>query len=251
VPLGPPTPAGPAFPAPPSGPQYRQQYPAYPAPPPNPAQARGRVLAVAAAYAVSAVVVIAAVAFLLTHLDGSPQDPSNTDAGSPGTQLGSAPNSSGGPATTTAGTSADLLTPAGARTAVGALTEVMGGSKVSELTLYPDRASATGPAKSVKNGFDDFQYRDGTATREGPDTVDADRAVLDLNTVNWDALPALWQRAEKDLGVDQPTTRYVIVDTSIIDGTPSLKLYLSDDYGAAYLEANLAGEVLDLFPRDG
>jgi hypothetical protein len=127
----------------------------------------------------------------------------------------------------------------------------MGTSKVSDFTLYTDSAKATAPAKSVKNGFDDFTYREGTATRDGPDTVDADRAVLDLNQVNWDALPALWQRAEKDLGVDKPTLRYVVVDTDIIDGTPSLKLYLSDDYGAAYLLANLAGEVMDLFPRDG
>jgi hypothetical protein len=127
----------------------------------------------------------------------------------------------------------------------------MGGSKVSDFTLYADSASATAPAKTVKNGFDDFEYRDGTATREGADIVDADRAVLDLNTVNWDALPGLWDRANKELGVAAPTLRYVIVDTDIIDGTPSLKLYLSDDYGAAYLMANLAGDVVELFPRDG
>jgi hypothetical protein len=45
--------------------------------------------------------------------------------------------------------------------------------------------------------------------------------------------------------------RYIVVDTHLIDGTPELKLYLSDDYGGAYLLANLAGEVIELFPRDG
>jgi hypothetical protein len=144
----------------------------------------------------------------------------------------------------------NLLTPAGAREVVGALSKVMGGSKVSDLTIYPDFATATAPAKSVKNGFDDFTYRDGEATRDGPDTVDADRAMLDLNEVNWDALPALWKRADKDLGVAKPTSRYIIVDTDIIDGTAEFKLYLSDDYGGAYLLANLKGEVLDLYPRD-
>jgi hypothetical protein len=144
----------------------------------------------------------------------------------------------------------DLLTPAGARSAVAALSKVMGGSKVSELTIYPGYANATAPAKSVKNGFDDFSYRDGAATREGPDTVDADRAVLDLDAVNWDALPALWQRADSELGVAHPTLRYIVVDTDIIDGTAEFKLYLSDDYGAAYLLANLDGEVLDTYPRD-
>jgi hypothetical protein len=206
------------------------------------------------AYSVSAVVVVVAVVFLLSTMNQD-DDPSKTRAGTGGTQVGTMPNvdaPADPPADppTTAGTSEDLLTPAGARTAVGKLAEVMGGSKVSELTLYSDYASATAPAEAVKNGFDDFEYRDGTATREGPDTVDADRAVLDLNTVNWDALPALWDRANAELGVAKPTMRYVVVDTDIIDGTPSMKLYLSDDYGAAYLLANLNGEVVDLYPRD-
>ncbi|MFL6126809.1 serine/threonine-protein kinase [Actinophytocola sp.] len=257
VPLGPPTPAGPAFPAPTSGPQYQQQYqPHYPgyqrpdpisSPSPTPRRDRKRVLTVAAAYVVSTAVVIAAVTFLINSMANANDEPS-TGAGSHGTQV-TAPDA-GTTTTTTAAPAEDLLTPAGARTAVGALSEVMGGSKVSELTLYPDSASATAPAKAVKNGFDDFQYRDGAASREGPDTVDADRAVLDLNQVNWDALPGLWERANKDLGVEAPTHRYVIVETDIIDGTPSLKLYLSDDYGAAYLLADLAGNVVDLYPRD-
>jgi hypothetical protein len=151
--------------------------------------------------------------------------------------------------TPTAEAPADLLTPAGARQVVDALSKVMGGSKVSEFTLYFDRASATAPVTTVANGFDDFAYRDGAAVREGPDGVDADRAVLDLDEVNWDALPALWDRAATELGVDKPTMRYVVVDTDIIDGKPSMRLYLSDDYGGAYVEANLAGEVIELVPR--
>lgn len=80
--------------------------------------------------------------------------------------------------------------------------------------------------------------------------MDADRAVFDLNDVNWDALPALFERANKDLGVPQPTMRYLIVDTDIINDTPSMKLYLTDDYGGAYLQANLKGEVQKTYPRD-
>jgi hypothetical protein len=267
LPLGPPTPAGPAFPAPAGGPGYRQQYPAYRQPDPLslpysvPPAARRRTAGIIAAYTVSAVAVIAAVAFLITIMN-THVTPSGNRAGVTTTQLATVPNDdvpgdqSGStdagetPDTTAAGQPADLLTPAGARTVVTAMTEVMGGSKVSDLTIYEDNAMATAPAPAVENGFDDFSYRDGTATREGPDTVDADRAVLDLNTVNWDALPALWERANNELGVAKPTLRYVIVDTDIIDGTPSLKLYLNDDYGAAYLIANLAGEVVKLYPRD-
>jgi hypothetical protein len=207
-----------------------------------------------ASYSVSAVVVIVAVVFLLNSMKNAGGTPSDTGADSPTTVDVTVPKvdvPTGAPATTTTVAKVEnLLTPDGARKAVGALSEVMGGTKVSDLTLYPDFATATAPAKSVKNGFDDFTYRDGAATRDGPDTVDADRAVLDLNAVNWDALPTLWQRADKELGVAQPTMRYIVVDTDIIDGTAEFKLYLSDDYGAAYLLANLDGEVLDLYPRD-
>lgn len=261
VPLGPPTPAGPAFPSMPSGPQYQPQYPAYQPPTPfppvslpysAPTSARKRVLAVAAAYSVSAVVVVAAIAFLLPKLLGTTDTPSGTGADPRNSRTVTVPNgATPGTQTTTAEPAGDLLTPENARKVVSALTEVMGGSKVSEFTLYSDYASATAPAPAVKNGFDDFEYRDGVATREGPDTVDADRAVLDLNEVNWDALPALWQKAEAELGVAKPTLRYIIVDTDIIDGTPSFKFYLSDDYGGAYLAANLAGEVVEVYPRDG
>jgi hypothetical protein len=250
VPLGPPTPAGPAFPAPISAPQYDHRYQQpYPAFRPQEPVSRPAPTAMAAAYSVSAVVVIAAVVFLLNNIASS-DDPSK-GAGSPDTHVATLPN--GLPTTPTTTTAAvprqDLLTPAGARQAVSALAEVMGGTEVSDLDLFSDHASATAPAPAVENGFDNFSYRDGTATRDGPDTVDADRAVLDLNDVNWDALPALWERANKELGVDNPTDRFVVVDTDIIDGTPSMKLYLSDDYGAAYLLANLAGEVVELFPR--
>jgi serine/threonine protein kinase len=269
--LGPPTPAGPAFPAPPSGPQQApnyqpqyQQFPAYQGPSgshPYPAATpapRKRVGLAATLFSLTAVVLVAALALLLARTLGSGDDPS-TDAGSgsgsTGTQVATLPKVDV-PATppTTATTLAppeDLLTPAGARKAVAALTEVMGGSKVSDLDLYSDHAAATAPAKTVKNGYDNFEYRNGTATRDGADTVDEDRAVLDLEDVNWDALPGLWKRAERDLGVDKPTLRYLVVDTGLIDHVPSLRLYLADDYGGAYLEANLAGKVTNLVPREG
>jgi serine/threonine protein kinase len=255
VPLGPPTPAGPAFPAPSTGSWHQKQYPAYqpdsisrpyPARPP----ARKRIVGMAAAYSVSAVVVIAAVAFLVARMmDTSGEVPdTNTGAGptSQGSQIATVPQGEG-PATPPA----DLLSPAGARQVVSTLSNVMGGTTVSDFNLYSEHATATAPTTAVKNGFDNFGYRDGVATREGPDTADADRAVLDLNDVNWDALPALWERADKELGIEKPTMRYVIIDTDIIDDTPEFKLYLTDDYGAAYLLANLAGEVQELFPREG
>ncbi|WP_309113062.1 serine/threonine-protein kinase [Saccharothrix sp.] len=253
-PLGPPTPGGFAVPGFPSGPQWQSgptpvsaphlNPKSYPTPLPRPRKRGGAVV-------LSLVVVglVVAATLYAIKLIGD-----NTKAGlGTSTTLGATlPNIvlPTGPAATAADTAKeDLLTPAGARKAAGALSEAMGGSKVSKFTLWPDRAGATAPTAAVAHGFDNFEYRGGKATREGPDGVDADRAVLDLNEVNWDALPALFDRAAKELGVPQPTTRYVIVDTGIIDGKPSLRVYLADDYGGAHLQANLNGEVQKTYPR--
>jgi serine/threonine protein kinase len=240
-----------------------QPFPAQPTAtwhPHQPVHRPGRNRTGVAVFAVTTLALVVVAALVVIPRLGSGDDPTDTGSRSPGTETST---TSGVPnigdqatptppktTTTTVAAKTDLLTPDGARTAVAALSEVMGGTRVSDLTIYAEFARAIGPTTSVRNGFDKFEYRDGTATREGADGVDANRATLDLDSVNWDALPALWARAEKDLGVAEPTLRYVIVDTDIIDETPSVRIYLSDDYGGAYLIANLAGEVVKLYPRD-
>ncbi|WP_051773001.1 serine/threonine-protein kinase [Saccharothrix sp. NRRL B-16314] len=266
---GPPTPAGFPVPGPPSGPQPQLQYPQWPSgPTPTPVGGplppvyqqsyptplpKTRRRAGAVVSSLVGVAVVVASTLLVVHLakkDDSANSPTGSSTATTTTRSDVVPTA--GPTTTTVAYAVkdDLLTPAGARKAAGALGEAMGGTKVSELTLWPDRASAVAPTAAVAHGFDDFEYKGGKATRQGPDGVDADRAVLDLNEVNWDALPALFDRATAELGVPQPTMRYLIVDIDIIDDTPSMRVYLIDDYGGAYLEANLKGEVQKAYPRD-
>ncbi|WP_367130340.1 serine/threonine-protein kinase [Saccharothrix sp. HUAS TT1] len=261
-PLGPPTPAGFAVPRPPSGPQSPPQYPhwqsgptpvsgprphGYPTPPPLP-PTRKRTSAVV--LSLVGVALVVATTLLVVRLVDANRTP-DANAGS-STTVTTTPLSIGlpdAPTTTVPEAEEDLLTPAGARRAVTALGGAMGGTKVSELTLWPERASAVAPTPAVANGFDDFEYQGGKATRKGPDGVDADRALVDLNEVNWDALPALLERANKDLGVPQPTMRYVIVDTGLIDEIATIRVYLADDYGGAYLQADLKGEVQKTYAR--
>ncbi|GAA3030623.1 Serine/threonine protein kinase [Actinokineospora globicatena] len=287
VPLGPPTPAGPAFPVQPQQhhtgprpqptaswqqPQHQPHYPAYqqanPISGPVKVPAGKRTGVVVSAWVGAALVLV--LTLVLVRVLTSSETPTDLGAGSsgptttqgvdgPATSTVNPPKTANSPTantptkappkTTTAAATDDLHTPAGARKVVAALSEVMGTSKVSDLTIYPDYANATAPTTAVKNGFDNFQYRKGVATKSGADGVDADRAVIDLNKVNWDALPGLWERANKELGIEKPDLRYIIVDTSIIDGTPALKLYLTDEYGAGYLIANPDGKVIKLYPR--
>ncbi|MEU4804549.1 serine/threonine-protein kinase [Actinosynnema sp. NPDC023587] len=272
---GPPTPAGFAVPGPASGPLPPLRHPQWQSGPtpapfgephfhshpqsyPIPATRR-RTGAVVLSLA--GVVLVAATTTIVLRMSGG-DDQAGSGTGSTTTTVATRPKVvlPTGPTTGTATTGTatgsatevaqdNLLTSAGARRAAGALGEVMGGSKVSDLTLWPERATATAPTSAVAHGFDNFEYKAGRASRQGPDGVDADRAVLDLNEVDWDALPALFERADKELGVPQPTLRYLIVDTSIIDGTPSMKVFLGDDYGSAFLQANLKGEVQKTYPR--
>lgn len=148
---------------------------------------------------------------------------------------------------------ADLLTPQGARQAIAALKPLMGGTKVTDFTLYGEHASAQAPLKSNSLLYDRFSYRDGQAKNDdmGGTLMSGDKAV-DLNAVDWDALPALLRTARTSLNIPEPESSYVIVDPSspFHDDRPVLRVYVSDSYGGAYLTAELDGRVIEKNPRE-
>ncbi|MFF8982581.1 protein kinase [Streptomyces globisporus] len=146
----------------------------------------------------------------------------------------------------------DLLTPDGARAAIDALKPLMGGTKVTDFTLYGEHASAEAPLKSNTALYDRFSYRDGRAKNdEMGGTLMSGSTTVDLVSVDWDALPALLKTAEKTLNVDDPESSYVIVDPSspFHDDRPVLRVYVSDAHGGAFLTAELDGRVIEKNPR--
>ncbi|MFE2492989.1 serine/threonine-protein kinase [Streptomyces scopuliridis] len=146
-----------------------------------------------------------------------------------------------------------LLSPSAIRSVIAGLKPVMGGTDVNRFVVYDDYASAEAPVPDDKRLYDTFQYRDGEATRQGAGgTLTSGKRTVDLTSFDWDALPGLLRTAERDLGVDKPTSRYVIVDPAWVfaDHQPVLLVYVMDDYGAAYLAASRSGKVLDSVPRD-
>ncbi|MFB8141996.1 protein kinase domain-containing protein [Streptomyces parvus] len=146
----------------------------------------------------------------------------------------------------------NLLTPDGARTAIDALKPLMGGTKVTDFTLYGEHASAEAPLKSNAALYDRFSYRDGRAKNDDMGgTLTSGSTTIDLNSVDWDALPALLKTAEKTLNVDDPESSYVIVDPSspFHDDRPVLRVYVSDSHGGAFLTAELDGRVIEKNPR--
>ncbi|WP_257136882.1 serine/threonine-protein kinase [Streptomyces sp. gb14] len=147
---------------------------------------------------------------------------------------------------------ANLLTPDGARTAIEALKPLMGGTKVTDFTLYGEHASAEAPLKTNAALYDRFSYRDGRAKNDDMGgTLMSGSTTVDLDSVDWDALPALLKTAEKTLNVDDPESSYVIVDPSspFHDDRPVLRVYVSDSHGGAFLTAELDGRVIEKNPR--
>lgn len=148
----------------------------------------------------------------------------------------------------------DLLTPDGARSVIAALERVTGDSRVTSFTLYGEFARIEAPVRADKNLYDVYTYRDGEVTRDraGGTLMPNDRAV-DLKKFDWDVLPALIRRADKELGISEPTSHYADVDpASPFDGyRPTLSVYVSDEYGGAYLRADEHGTVLKRYPRGG
>ncbi|WP_179893361.1 MULTISPECIES: serine/threonine-protein kinase [unclassified Streptomyces] len=146
----------------------------------------------------------------------------------------------------------DLLTPDGVRAAIKAMKPVMGGTKVTDFTLFGDHASADAPLKSNAALYDSFSYRDGRAKNDDRGgTLTSGTTTIDLNSVDWDALPTLLRTAEKTLNVDEPESRYVIVDPSspFHEDRPVLRVYVSDSHGGAFLTAGLDGRVIEKNPR--
>ncbi|MGW6649581.1 protein kinase domain-containing protein [Streptomyces rubiginosohelvolus] len=147
---------------------------------------------------------------------------------------------------------ANLLTPDGARTAIDALEPLMGGTKVTDFTLYGEHASAEAPLKSNAALYDRFSYRDGRAKNDDMGgTLMSGSTTVDLDSVDWDALPALLKTAEQTLNVEKPESSYVIVDPSspFHDDRPVLRVYVSDAHGGAFLTAELDGRVIEKNPR--
>ncbi|MFQ6325936.1 protein kinase domain-containing protein [Nocardia sp. CWNU-33] len=201
----------------------------------------------AAAIAAAIVVAVAMQPDSSTNRTGSSQPPGTGQR--PGsTQLPGAP-ASVAPVTEEAG---DLLTPDGIRTAIAALEKVTGGTAFTDATFYPTFANVAAPVAGQPKIYDEFSYRNGIAGREGAGGQMSGKATVNLSSINWDILPTLMRAAENQLNVPTPTLRYVIVDPAwtFNDDRPTIMVYLTDDYGSAYLAADVDGTVVKVYSRE-
>ncbi|MFD5749221.1 serine/threonine-protein kinase [Streptomyces sp. NPDC127033] len=146
----------------------------------------------------------------------------------------------------------DLLTTAGVRTAVKALRAEMGTDRAASLSAYPDFITVQGMVKGSDKRYDMYTYRAGEGVTKGPasGTLMLGQLPFSMDAFDWDAIPALLKRAEKDLNVEQPTSRYLLVrpPNSLLGSSAGLTLYLSNAYGGGRLEADSKGKVTQVYP---
>ncbi|MCX5380756.1 serine/threonine-protein kinase [Streptomyces sp. NBC_00091] len=142
-----------------------------------------------------------------------------------------------------------LLTPDQIRTVLAAFKQQTGTTTFVEMTVYEGYVLASVPTAPGATTYDRYEYRDGRASRTGPGgTVEEDEPLIDMASVNWDALPGLLDRAQQELGVAKPTSRYVIVEPWLFDQSASMRPYLSDEYGrGGYVYADTQGNVKKVY----
>ncbi|MFF6841077.1 serine/threonine-protein kinase [Streptomyces tanashiensis] len=149
----------------------------------------------------------------------------------------------------------DLLTPDGIRTALKALKEATGTNQVSDLTVYPEHVSAQVMVKGSKSRYDNWTYRPGTGAEKGitSGSVGPMDSPFSMDEFNWDALPALLKRADKELNVKDISARYLLVtgDDPTFGDPKHMSVYVSNTYNqSGRIEADPTGKVTKVMPND-
>lgn len=129
----------------------------------------------------------------------------------------------------------DLLTPSGARRVLKKMEAVTGGTKVlPSFGLRRDRASGNTllheeivPGKKM---FDNFSYEDGQGTLQGAEGILKGHHLLDLDRVDWDALPRLLRIAQTELGVLKPNADDSRVTFDWYEGQAAMLIYVNGEY---------------------
>ncbi|MEV7426576.1 serine/threonine-protein kinase [Streptomyces sp. NPDC091212] len=145
----------------------------------------------------------------------------------------------------------DLLTPEGIRRAVKAIEAEAGTDRVASFSVYPEHVSAWTMVKGSDKRYDSYSFRDGSVSRDPiSGTLFGGQLPVSLDTFDWDTVPALLRRAERELKVEKPTSRYLLIrqPNELIGSAAGMALYLSNEYGSGYLEADSKGKVTKLTP---
>ncbi|MFE0464699.1 protein kinase [Kitasatospora sp. NPDC058965] len=143
---------------------------------------------------------------------------------------------------------AGLVTPQGARTFIAAQQQQLNTTKALSLSLYATHAESNVPTAANAHLYDRFSYTNGAGTHRPEGTVFPGDKPVDLNSVNWDCLPGLLQKAQATLNVPHPTSTYISLEgPDHFSDDPLISIYLSDAYGSGHLKADITGHIQDTY----
>ncbi|MER5768586.1 protein kinase [Streptomyces sp. NPDC001985] len=148
-----------------------------------------------------------------------------------------------------------LLTPIAIRAAIGEITAETGTDRVGSLSVHPEHISLDSMVPGSDKKYDMYIYRVGQGVSRSPvsGTLSGGRQPVDLDDFDWSAVPALLERADRELGVEEPTSRYLLAEgaNDIFGTPPGLTVHLSDRYhSGGYLQADRRGRVTKVSPAE-
>ncbi|MER6678286.1 serine/threonine-protein kinase [Streptomyces sp. NPDC000983] len=179
----------------------------------------------------------------------APKDPTSKASSTPKT-----PDTSRSASPVASDAENGLLTPDGIRGALAEIEATTGTNRAGSLTIYPEYVSVEIMVKDSETKMDSYTYFPGRGVEKGiiSRKIGSGRHPFTFDDLDWDVIPALLKRAEKDLNVPKPTNRYVVVNPAwdLLDDPLELAVYLTDDYGSGYLTADPKGKVTDVLPAE-
>ncbi|MEW2084675.1 serine/threonine-protein kinase [Streptomyces sp. NPDC005283] len=146
----------------------------------------------------------------------------------------------------------DLLTPDGIRAAIKELKAETGTDQVGRFVVYPEYISVEAMVKGSRTKYDSYSYRAGEGVTQDSmkGTLSGGDLPVSMDAFDWDVLPALMRKAEKELNVKNPTTRYLVIrqPNDLFDTPAGIGVYLGDEYDSGYLDADPKGKVTRVMP---
>jgi hypothetical protein len=94
-----------------------------------------------------------------------------------------------------------------------------------------------------------YTYRDGKVEDDGSAGITKQPPTLDLSKFDWDLLPDMWREARTGLGIKNAERSHMILHRDSETGL-YMTLYVRDEYGSAYMDADNKGKVIDRNPRE-
>lgn len=154
-------------------------------------------------------------------------------------------------ASTGAGT--DLITAAGLGRMLDDIAGPLGSLEVDSVTVYPDYASISRAVAGAPGSEQSYRYEDGQLIDNGGSPRRTAGVPVDLAELrpSISRLIGLFNGADRTIGVDAPTTSYLIMNRDDDNG-PVVGIYLSNDETGAegFMTVGFDGAVLEVYRAD-